>query len=418
VRAYRQALRICVVVLSILAAAGCAPEPLKYRYTPRLTSPGADIRNTLSIASGFQAVGGNKVSVLLNGEQGFPAMLDAIVAAKSSIHLENNIFRDGVIAQRFVAAMAERARAGVKVRMLIDWAGASLGSDNEKTLEDAGVVFVTFRPLRLSEIQKIHLRTHRKLLIVDGRIAFTGGVCFDDAWDGDATLPDHWRDTLVRVEGPVVEHIQVAFVRAWVEAGQDLLTARSLYDAHPAGDAVCQLMDSTPGSKENPARLSILVSIAAAKTSIDATTAYFVPDHPTREAMKEAAQRGVRVRLLLAGRDTDVTFVRYAGRISYKELLEAGVEIYEYGGAQLHAKTMVVDGAWASVGSANLDRRSIAFNREANLNIFDEAFAVEMGKVFEDDLARSKKVILEEWVKRPFHEKVLERIYGIFRPQY
>lgn len=416
-RAHPQALRVAVVVLLGLAA-GCAPEPLKYRYQPRLTSPGADIRNTLSIASGFQAVGGNKITLLLNGEQAFPAMLDAISSATSSIHLENNIFRNGEVARRFVEALAERARSGVKVRMLIDWAGASLGSANEKVLKDAGVVFVTFRPLRLSQINKIHLRTHRKLLIVDGKMAFMGGVCFDDAWDGDATLPDHWRDELLRIQGPVVEHIQVAFVRAWVEAGQELLTARTLYSSEAAGDVVCQLMDSTPGSRENPARLSFLVSVAAARKSIDATTAYFVPDHPTREAMKEAAHRGVRVRLILAGRNTDIESVRYAGRISYKELLEAGIEIYEYGGAQLHTKTMVVDGAWASMGSTNLDRRSFAYNREANLNIFDEAFATEMEKVFETDLARSKRVILEEWVKRPFHEKVLERIYGIFRPQY
>jgi cardiolipin synthase len=418
VRAPLQVFRIAAVILLCAAAAACAPEPLNYRYQPRLTSPGADIRATLSVASGFQAVGGNKVTLLLNGGQAFPAMLEAIRSATSSIHLENNIVRDGVVVRRLVAALCEKARAGVNVRLLIDWAGASLGSENEQALSDAGVVFVTFRPLRLSNLHLIHLRTHRKLLIVDGKVAFMGGVCFDDSWDGDATQRDHWRDTLVRVEGPVVQHIQVAFVRAWVEAKQDLLTSRTLFQAEPVGEVACQLMDSTPGSSENPARLSILVSISAAKKAIDATTAYFVPDHPTREALKEAARRGVRVRLLLAGRDTDLTSVRYAGRISYKELLEAGVEIYEYEGAQLHAKTMVVDRAWASVGSVNLDRRSVAFNREANLNVFDEGFATELEKVFEADLARSKKVLLEEWVKRPFHEKFAERMYGIFRPQY
>ena len=395
----------------------CAGAPLRYRYQPRLTAPGADIRNALSIASGFQAVGGNKVTVLLNGAA-FPAMLDAIRSARSSVHLENNIFRDGQVARQFVAALAERGRAGVRVRLLVDWSGASLGASNEKILKDAGVSYVTFRPLRLSNIRRIHLRTHRKLLIVDGKIAFTGGVCFDDPWQGDADRPDRWRDTLVRVEGPVVEHIQVAFVRAWVEARQELLTSRSLFAAVPAGDAVCQLMDSTPGSRENPARLSFLVAVSAARRSVDVTTAYFVPDHTSREALREAAERGVRVRLILAGRQTDIAAIRYAGRISYKELLKAGVEIYEYQGAQLHAKTLVVDGTWASVGSANLDRRSFAFNREANLNIFDLAFAAEMGRVFEADLARSERVRLEDWAHRPFHEKILERLYGILRLQY
>src|SRR5262245_60060299 len=418
VHAHGKDLRTVVIVLLSVAAAACAPEPLNYRYQPRLTSPGADIRNTLSIASGFQAVGGNKVTLLLNGAEAFPAMLQAIASATSNIHLENNIMRDGQVTRQFVAALAGKARAGVRVRLLIDWAGAELGADNEKVLQDAGVVFVTFRPLRLSNLHLMHLRTHRKLLIVDGRVAFMGGLCFDDAWDGDATQEDHWRDTQVRVEGPVVEHIQVAFLRAWVEAQQSLLTSRTLFQSQPAGDAVCQLMDSIPGSSQNPTRMSILVSISAAKTSIDATSAYFVPDHPTREALKEASERGVRVRLLLSGRNTDITSIRYAGRISYKELLEAGIEIYEYEGAMLHSKTMVVDGAWASVGSANLDRRSFAFNREANLNIFDKAFAAEMDKMFEADLARSQKVILEEWVKRPFHQKLAERMYGIFRPQY
>src|SRR5262245_37499890 len=210
VHAHGKDLRTVVIVLLSVAAAACAPEPLNYRYQPRLTSPGADIRNTLSIASGFQAVGGNKVTLLLNGGQAFPAMLEAIRSANSSIHIENNIVRDGEVTRRFVAALSERARAGVNVRLLIDWAGASLGPENEQTLEDAGVVLVTFRPLKLSNLHLIHLRTHRKLLIIDGKIAFTGGICFDDTWDGDATLPDHWRDDQVRVEGPVVEHIQVA----------------------------------------------------------------------------------------------------------------------------------------------------------------------------------------------------------------
>jgi cardiolipin synthase len=401
-----------------LGAAACAGAPLTYRYQPHLTAPGADLRSALSIASGFPAVDGNKVTLLENGGQAFPDMLDAIRSAQSSIHLENNIFRDGEVAREFVGALAERARAGVRVRMLIDWFGASLGSANEKALRDAGVALVYFRPLRLTNLRKVHLRTHRKILIVDGRIAFTGGICFDDPWQGDASQPDHWRDTQVRVEGPVVPQLQIAFARAWVEATGDLLTARNLFEGDRAGMATCQVMDSTPGSRMNPARLSFLVAVSAARTRIDVTTAYFVPDHPTREALREAAKRGVRVRLILASRNTDLKGIRYAGRISYKELLRAGIEIYEYQSAQLHAKTMVVDEEWASVGSVNLDRRSFAFNREANLNVFDPGFAAEMERMFERDLAHSTRVTLEEWVKRPFGEKILERIYGIFRPQY
>jgi cardiolipin synthase len=253
---------------------------------------------------------------------------------------------------------------------------------------------------------------------VDGTVGFSGGICIDDAWRGDADRLDRWRDTQVRVEGPVVLQLQVAFARAWAEATAELLTASSLFSDGVVGRVTCQVMDSIPGAHLNPARLSFLVATSAARKSIDVTNAYFVPDHPTREALREASQRGVRVRLILSSRNTDFKPIRYAGRGYYKELLEAGVEIYEYKPARLHAKTVIVDGTWASIGSANLDRRSFAFNYESNLNIFDPGFASQMETVFERDLALSTPVTLEEWRKRPLAERIFEAIYGLFRWQY
>lgn len=418
----RTSLRVALIALVFVAAAAavaCSGPSIRYRYQPRLTAPGSDLRAALSIAGGFQAVDGNQVTFLENGDGSFPAMLAAIHGARSSIHMETYIFRDGEIGRRFVNALVERARAGIKVRLLLDALGSlRFGGDNEKVLKEAGAQVVYFNPFRLSNLRRIHLRTHRKVLIVDGRVGFTGGICIDDAWLGDADLPERWRETQVRVVGPVVLQMQVAFARAWAEATGELLSARSLFNGENAGQIACQLMDSIPGAATNPARVSFLVATSAARKSIDVTNAYFVPDHITREALRNAARRGVRIRLILPSRKTDVKAIRYAGRSYYKDLLESGIEIYEYQPCRLHSKTMVVDGDWASVGSTNIDRRSFAWNYESNINIFDAAFAATMEAMFERDLAKSTRVTLEEWKRRPFGERVLEKMYGIFRWSY
>lgn len=406
-------------VLCCMMAAGCASLP-RYRYRPALTAPGADIVAAFTLASGNEAVPGNSVQLLENGDGVFPAMLAAIRGAQSSVHLETFIFRDGAIGREIVAALAERARAGVHVRLLLDALGSmSFGSDNERTLAEAGARVIFFHPISLSTLKKVYLRTHRKVLIVDGRIGFTGGVCIDDDWLGNADRPERWRDTAVRVDGPVVRQMQIAFARAWLEATEEILSARALYPSDlPAGEITCQLMDSTPGFDSNPARLSFLVAVASAKRTIDITNAYFVPDHASREELVEAAKRGVRVRLLLPSRRTDFASVRYSGRSYYRRLLEAGVEIYEYEPCRLHAKTMVIDGHFSSVGSSNLDRRSFYWNYESDLQIFDARFAAQMEAMFESDLAHASRVNLEEWKHRPLREKILERLYSLFRWQY
>lgn len=411
--------RSALVALALASATACSGPSIRYHYQPRLTAPGSDLRAALSIASGFQAVEGNKVTLLENGDESFPSMLEAIRHAKTSVHMETYIFRDGEIGRRFVDALVERARAGVRVRLLLDALGSyRFGGGNEAALEKVGAQVIYFSPLKLSNLARVHLRTHRKVLIVDGQIGFTGGICIDDAWLGNADLPERWRETQIRVEGPVVRQMQVAFARAWAEATGELLSERSLFAADGAGAMTCQLMDSIPGAATNPARLSFLVATSAARKSIDVTNAYFVPDHITREALRDAARRGVRIRLILPSRKTDVKAVRYAGRSYYKTLLEEGVEIYEYQPCLLHAKTMIVDGQWASVGSTNIDRRSFAWNYESNLNIFDEGFANKMEAMFDRDLAKSTPVTLEDWTKRPLKERILEKLYGIFRWSY
>lgn len=413
----RRLLALCFSLA--LLASGCA-RVRSYRYKPLLTAPGADILAALTIAGGNEAVDGNVVTPLENGVQAFPAMLEAIRGAASTVHIEAYIFQDSTIGRDFVAALAERAKAGVSVRLLLDAFGsAGFGTHNERMLQEAGAQVVFFNPLRRTNLLKIYLRTHRKLLIVDGRIAFTGGVCIDDAWAGDAGRPEHWRDTHVRVEGPVVRQMQAGFARAWLDATDEVLSGRDLYPELPlAGPMRAQMMESTPGFHGNPARLSFLVAVASARSSIDITSAYMVLDHVARQALERAAQRGVRIRLLLPSRRTDSRAVRYAGRHDYSRLLQAGIQIYEFEPSRLHAKTMVVDGRWASVGSANIDPRSFTWNHEANLNVFDTGFAAGLEAAFERDLLRSKQVLLEEWKERPWTERFLESLYSVFRSQY
>jgi cardiolipin synthase A/B len=414
--------RACAVIVTLALVpllVSCA-SALRYRYQPRLTAPGADIPAALTIAGGNEAVDGNEVTVLENGDAIFPAMLDAIRQARSSVHLETFIFNDGVIGREFVATLAARSRAGVAVRLLLDGLGSTgLGASNEKTLTDAGVHLVFFNPLGVETLFKVHLRTHRKLLIVDGRVAFTGGVCIDDEWAGNADSPDRWRDSMVQVEGPVVRQMQAAFARAWVEATSELLSDRDLFpQSETRGSLTCQVMESVPGFHGNPARLSFLVAAASAQHSILITNAYFVPDEVALDTLEKAAGRGVKIRLLLPSRHTDHKSVRYAGRSMYGRLLRLGVEVWEYESSRLHSKTMVVDGRWSSIGSTNLDRRSFFWNYESNLNVFDEHFAAVMTRTFEADLSKSSQVTLEAWKKRPLSEKLAEFWYGLLRSQY
>lgn len=415
----RPGFRGLVVAVLLLVSTGCSTA-LRLRYRPTLTSPKADPLAAFTIASGNDPVGGNSVELLQNGDEIFPSMLEAIANARSSIHLESYIFRDGIIGREFVEALALRARQGVSVRLLLDAVGSTgFGDENEAFLREAGAQVVFFRPLGASSITKVHLRTHRKVLVVDGHVGFVGGVCISDDWLGNADAPNRWRETVVRVEGPVTRQLQAAYGRAWLEATGELLAGKDLYPVNGAvGDAVCQVMDSTPGFDSNPARLSFLVAVGSAARSLDITSAYFVLDGTARKALVDAVKRGVCVRLLLQGPHTDLGLVRYAGRNDYTDLLEGGVEIWEYQRSRLHAKTFVVDGKWASVGSTNLTNRSFSWNYESNVHVFDEAFARHMEQMFEDDLRDARRIRLDEWKQRSFGERFAEWFYGILRSQY
>jgi cardiolipin synthase A/B len=364
-------------------------------------------------------VGGNEVTALHNGEQIFPAMLAAIRQAETSITFETYIYWSGEIAREFSEAIAERARAGVKVHVLLDWAG-SFKMDDEllDTMQEAGVEIERYHPLRWYSLDRINNRTHRKLLVVDGRIGFTGGVGIADEWQGRGDSPDHWRDSHYRVEGPAVAHMQTAFMDNWLKTHATVLFDERYFPRiEEAGAVSAQMFKSSPREGSESARLLYLLTMASAERSLRIGNPYFVPDDLALETLIEAARRGVKVEIVTVGPVTDAQVTRRASRAFWGRLLEAGIEMYEFQPTLYHTKMMIVDDCMVSVGSTNFDNRSFRLNDEANMNIFDTGFAEELVKVFEKDKARSRQTTLEQWQNRPLKERVAERFAGLLRSQ-
>jgi cardiolipin synthase A/B len=362
---------------------------------------------------------GNRVASLLNGDQVFPAMLDAIRSAKRSIDFETYIYWSGTVGREFGDALAERARAGVPTHLLIDWLGSTRADEKIlDTMRDAGVEIVRYRPLRWYSVDRINHRTHRKLLVVDGRVGFTGGVGIADQWLGHAQDKEHWRDSHFRVEGPVVAQLQAAFLDNWVEAEGHVLDGEAYFPRLvPVGADFAQVFRSAPGEGSASMRLMYLLAIAAATRRILIANAYFVPDSQTVAMLVEARRRGADVEIVVPGPVLDAQIVRRASRATWGPLLEAGVRIYEYQPTMYHTKVMVVDDLWASVGSTNFDDRSFRLNDEANLNVLDAAFGREQARVFDEDRRRSRQVTLEAWRRRPLRERLQERWATLVRSQ-
>jgi cardiolipin synthase A/B len=361
----------------------------------------------------------NRVTALRNGDEIFPAMLAAIGAAKRTISFETFIYWSGAIGKAFADALAERARAGVEVHLLLDWVGT--GKMDEGMLADmerSGVEVVKYHPLRWYNLGRLNNRTHRKILVVDGTVGFTGGVGIADNWLGDAEDPDHWRDTHFRLEGPAVAQMQAAFMDNWIETRGEILHQDAYFPQLAAtGEHAAQVFKSSTSEASESVRLMYLLSIASAVKSVRIANAYFVPDDLSVATMVAAQRRGVRVEIIVPGRHTDASVVRKASRSRWGDLLEAGVAIYEYQPTMYHNKVMVVDELWTSVGSTNFDSRSFRLNDEANLNVFDEEFAAGQMRWFEEDKIRSKQMTLEWWRGRPWHERAREQLAALVRSQ-
>jgi len=331
---------------------------------------------------------------------------------------ETFIYWSGEIGDEFAKALSERARAGVKVHVLLDWLG-SIKVDNQMvdTMRDAGVEVHRFHPLRWYNLGRINNRTHRKLLIVDGRIGFTGGVGIAPPWTGHAQDEEHWRDTHYRVEGPVVAQMQSVMLSNWSKTTGRILHGEDYFPTlGEAGPQKAQMFHSSPSGGSESMQLMYLIAITAAVETIDISSAYFVPDEMARVALVAALQRGVRVRVITPGKKIDQQTVRHASRALWGELLEAGMEMYVYQPTMYHCKVVIVDGLLASVGSTNFDPRSFHLNDEANLNVYDREFARHLTNVFEQDLQRCKKVTLQDWERRPALEKARERVAALLSP--
>jgi cardiolipin synthase A/B len=373
----------------------------------------------LGVLLGPPFLPGTQVQALLNGDEIFPPMLAAIRSAKVSITFETYIYWSGAIGRAFAEALAERARQGVKVHVLLDWVGSAKMDDSLVNLmAQAGVQVQRFHPPHWSNLGRLNNRTHRKLLIIDGRLGYTGGVGVAPHWTGSGQDPEHWRDTHFQVQGPVVAQMQSVFIDNWIKVTGDVLHGSDYFPAlAPVGPALAQMFSSSPSGGSESMQLMYLLAITAASRSIDLSAAYFVPDELTLQALTEALKRGVKLRIVVPGKHIDSDTVRSASRATWGPLLKAGATIAEYEPTMYHCKLMIVDGLLTSVGSTNFDNRSFRLNDEATLNIVDKAFAAVQTATFEADLARAHRVSHAQWQARPAHEKFREWVSSLIGSQ-
>ena len=373
----------------------------------------------LGVLLGPPFLDGTRVEALLNGDEIFPPMLAAIRSAQVSINFETYIYWSGEIGRAFADALAERARQGVKVHVLLDWVGsAKMDESLITTLSSAGVQVRKFHPPHWSNLGRMNNRTHRKLLIVDGRVGFTGGVGVAPQWTGHAQDPEHWRDTHFEVEGPVVAQMQSVFIDNWIKVTGHVLHGPDYFPVlTAAGPAQAQMFSSSPSGGSESMQLMYLLAITAASRSIDLSAAYFVPDDLTRQALLQAMRRGVRLRIVVPGKHIDSETVRSASRATWGPLLAAGAVIAEYGPTMYHCKVLIVDRLLVSVGSTNFDNRSFRLNDEATLNVVDPGFAAVQTATFEADLGLSRRVSHAEWVDRPWRERLSDALASLVDSQ-
>jgi cardiolipin synthase len=375
---------------------------------------------TLEALTGAQLFVWSQMEVLTNGENFYKAELDAIRQAKKSINLEAYIFAKGVVTEQFVKAMAERARAGVQVNVIVDAIGGfSQTKGYFKELTDAGGSVEWYHPLRWNTWPRINNRTHRELLIIDGSVGFIGGAGFADHWyrEQDGTPP--WRDTMVRVEGAAVTGLQSAFVQNWLESSGEILTGYEYFPFHQAPvQKTAMVVASAPTvGRATSARMLFQLLIASAKQSIHITTPYFLPDDSARSELIKAIKRGVEVHIVVPGHHNDHLLTRRSSRRLYGDLLQAGAKIFEYTPTMIHTKSLVVDGLWGVVGSTNFDSRSFAINDEVNLAVMDPAFAARLDADFINDRTNSKEITYEQWKNRPHIERAHELFGQILERQ-
>jgi cardiolipin synthase len=414
--------------IALVGAAWYASDSLRHRREQgegySLHGEGLDVGSpeflrACEAITGAGVTVGSHAEKLINGDRIFPAYLETIRAARSTINCLTYVYWRGDIAQEVATALAERARAGVEVNVLLDAVGtAKMERGLVKMMREAGVNVALFRPLKPYAIRRANNRTHRKLLIADGEVGLTGGVGIAEEWTGDAQDPDHWRDTHMRVTGPAVLGLQGAFAENWLEATGDVLVGEGHLpelEAVREDGAPMQVVRSRAGIGDTNAEALYFLAIASARETLHLTAAYFVPRPAFTEALCDAADRGVDVRVLVPGSHIDKGFVRTAGRAVYQELLDCGVRIWEYGPTMLHAKTLVIDGAWTSVGSINFDNRSFQLHDEVTLCVQSRSFAAELEEQFALDVEVSEEIEPGRWEERGIHKRAGEKALRLAR---
>jgi cardiolipin synthase len=398
------ALLIGIVLLNVWPQ----EKQLQHRLGHVSAVESAQFRREIGTLLGPGVSDGNAVADFQNGEEIFPAMLAAIHGAQHSVNMETYIYWSGEVSKQFVAALTERARAGVKVRVLADWVGSTRMKQGViDALRAGGVRFEYFHPLHWYSLNRINNRTHRKLLVVDGRVAFNGGVGIADEWEGNGLRPDRWRDMQFRMEGPAAAQVQAIFSENWLTTTGEALLGLDYYpEIQRDGDLTAQAFASSPDGGGENMQLMFLMAINGARRRIDLEAAYFVPDERTLTALRDAIKRGVRVRLVVPGPYVDSKVTRNASQAQWGAMLRAGARMYRYQPALFHNKLMVVDGYLTIGGSANFDNRSFQLNDEANINIYDRAFASHMTDVIDRDIARSRELTLSQWRERPWRQRI------------
>lgn len=389
----------CVVLSWSLSS--CALERGKHitqEVAPLYSAASAEFRQSSGALLGGNFVAGNSIVTLANGDQIFPAMLKAIRSAQHSIDFETYVFWDGDIARQFSEALAERAQAGVKVNAILDAQGTSkMGSENLSRLQSAGVNVEKYHSIFWWDIRRFNNRSHRKLLIIDGKVAFVGGVGIANEWTGNAQSPEHWRDNHYKVGGPVVAQLQGVFMDNWLKTSGIVLHGPEYFPPlGAAGPYLAQGFKSSPRQGENNIKLMYLLAIASAQKTLRIENAYFLPDDLTRKELMDAAKRGVKVEVVMPGPHIDQKLVRAASRRRWPELIKAGIRLYEYQPTMLHVKLMIVDDTFVSIGSGNFDDRSIRLNDEANLDVLDRSFAATQTRLFDMDKRQSRELTLND----------------------
>jgi cardiolipin synthase len=433
---------VCTVLVTLFSPLGRRTPAIRISAAPPVRSP--EFLAAVAGTGGTALRAGGSVQLLNNGVAFFPALVKDIHAAQRTIHFSVYIWEPGQASDQVFAALIERARAGVKVRVLLDGLGGMKAPDTDvDALRAAGGQVERFSAARLGKLTRFHKRNHRRSIVMDGRVGYTGGMAVSDKWIGNADTEERWRDTMVRVTGPLAATLQSAFVAPWAQTSGELLSGPDVFPpdviggpdavpapagapAPPAGAGAGAVqpvtlhtgLASAPSSESHPLRLFFIQSFVSARQKLYITTPYFVPDDAIRKVVADRARAGVDVRILLPDEHTDAKPIRLTSHSYFEELLAAGVKIYEYQPTMMHTKGVVVDGAWSVVGSANMDVRSKELNNENVLGILDEGFAREMEATYFEDLKKAQEIRLEEWRRRGWWTKTKERVAVLFAEQY